>query len=86
MRRRRRSGIASGRRRAGDLSGRAGDVAATAALVDLAALAAAADYLVLVPALADAAEMAMYWQEPDPVDWTLRDHQVQENTTTTQRR
>ncbi len=51
---------------AGDLSGRAGDLAATVALADLDALAAA-DELVLVPVLADAAAMAMYWQEPDPV-------------------
>jgi len=50
---------------AGDLPGRAGDLAAAVGLVDLAALAAAADELVLVPALADAAAVAMYWQEPD---------------------
>jgi len=62
---------------AGDLSGRAGDLAATVALADLDALAAA-DELVLVPVLADAAAMAMYWQEPDPVDGALRDHQVQD--------
>ncbi len=63
---------------AGDLSGRAGDLAAAVGLVDLAALAAAADELVLVPALADTAAMAMYWQEPDLVDWALRDHRVQD--------
>jgi len=63
---------------AGDLPGRAGDLAAAVGLVDLAALAAAADELVLVPALADAAAVAMYWQEPDLVDWALRDHRVQD--------
>src|SRR6266704_3604616 len=62
---------------AGGLSGRAGDLAAAVGLADLAALAAAADELVLVPALADTAAMAMYWQEPDPVDGALRDHRIQ---------
>jgi hypothetical protein len=62
---------------AGDLSDRVGDLAATVARAHPGALAAAADELVLMPALADTAAMAMYWEEPDPVDWALTDSQVQ---------
>jgi hypothetical protein len=62
----------------GDLSGCTGDLAAAAALADLAALAAAADELVLLAALAHAVDVADYWEEPDPVDWALRDPPAQD--------
>ena len=62
---------------AGDLADRVSDLATTVARADPAALADATDELVLMPALADTAAMAMYWQEPDPVDWALTDAQVQ---------
>jgi hypothetical protein len=64
---------------AGDLADRTDDLAVTVTHANPEALADATDALVLVPALAETAGMAMYWQKPDPVDWALNDHQVQES-------
>jgi len=62
----------------GDLAGHADDLAASAALADLTAISGAEDSLALLPPLADAVEMAMYWQEPDPVDLALHDDGARE--------
>lgn len=64
--------------RVGDLARCAGDLATTVARADLAALADAADELVLLPALAETAEMASYRGEPDHLDRALTDRRVRE--------
>jgi hypothetical protein len=48
------------------------------ARADVAALSDAADELVLMPVLAETAETASYWGDPDALDWALADHQVQD--------
>jgi hypothetical protein len=63
---------------AGNLAGLTGELAASVALTDLDAIAATADELVLLAALVQPVETAMYWQEPDDLDQALADPAVWE--------
>jgi hypothetical protein len=63
---------------AGNLAGLTGELAASVALTDLDSIAATADELVLLAALVQPVETAMYWQEPDDLDQALADPAVWE--------
>jgi hypothetical protein len=63
---------------AGNLAGLTRELAASVALTDLDSIAATADELVLLAALVQPVETAMYWQEPDDEDQALADQAVWE--------